>query len=312
MRTKTWTALAALLALSALPVAGAAQTGVRRDERPLRTVVDETGRTIHVSVEIKRVISLAPNLTEIVYALGAEDRLVAVTNQCDYPAPARSKPRVGDVLNPNIERIIELRPDVVLGTTSGNRRETVEVLERAGIPLYGVNAHSVDDIFTSLRDVAALLGIPEAGEALAARLQARLQTLTSHLQEAKAPRILFVLWLEPLLTVGSDTFLNDVIRRAGAQSVTADLSQDWPRLSLEYVIESDPDYLVLPRAYSLEDRLAQLSRQPPWEEVRAVRQDHIIWLNDAVLRPGPRIVEAIEELARALHRNELLPEAAAK
>jgi len=113
-----------------------------------------------------------------------------------------------------------------------------------------------------------------------------------------------------LLTVGSDTFLNDVLSRAGAESVTANLHQDWPRLSLEFVIERDPDYLVLPRTFGLEAALARLAEGPPWGQVRAVEERRIVWLEDAVLRPGPRIVEVIEELARVLHPEIIFLEAA--
>ncbi|HKZ51987.1 MAG TPA: cobalamin-binding protein [Candidatus Acidoferrales bacterium] len=279
-------------------------------ERPTRTVVDQTGRVLRLPTRIERVVSLAPSLTEIVYALGLEGRLVGVTNLCDFPPAARAKPKVGDVLNPSLEGIIELRPDVVLGTTAGNRRETVEALERAGIPLYGVEARTVEEILASIQDVAELLGVPEAGEALAKQMRTRLAVLAARLQQTQRPRVLFVLWLEPLLTVGSDTFLNDVLSRAGAESVTANLHQDWPRLSLEFVIERDPDYLVLPRTFGLEAALARLAEGPPWGQVRAVEERRIVWLEDAVLRPGPRIVEAIEELARALHPEIILLEAA--
>jgi len=279
-------------------------------ERPTRTVVDETGRALQVPMRIERIVSLAPNLTEIVYALGLEARLVGVTNLCDFPPAARAKPKVGDVLNPSLEKIIELKPDVVLGTTAGNRRETVEALERAGLPLYGAQTRNVEEILASIRNIAELLGAPEAGEPLVRQLQARLATLGTQLERAQKPRILFVLWLDPLLTVGGDTFLNDVLSRAGAESVTAELGQDWPRLSLEFVIEHDPDYLVLPHTFGLEARLARLAAGPPWQQVRATAENRIIWLEDAVLRPGPRIVDAIEALARALHPEIFAPKAA--
>lgn len=281
-------------------------------ERPTHQVVDETGREVRVPARIERVISLAPNLTEIVYALGQEGRLVGVSNQCDFPPAARGKPRVGDVINPSLERIIELRPDVVLGTTAGNRRETVQALEHARISLYGVAPRSVEGILTSIRHVAELLDVAPAGEELAGRLQARLDALPRRLADRRHPRVLFILWLEPLLTAGGDTFLNDILRRAGADSVTADVKEDWPRLSLEVVIERDPDYLVLPRSPSLEARLAELTSRPPWSRLRAVELHHIVWLDESVMRPGPRVAEAIESLARALHPEAFSPLEAAR
>ncbi|MFQ5664020.1 MAG: ABC transporter substrate-binding protein [Terriglobia bacterium] len=287
-------------------------TVLAAEKAQTRTVIDETGRAVRVPARIERIVSLAPSLTEIVYALGLEKRLVGVTNQCDFPRAARRKPKVGDVINPSVEKILELKPDVVLGTTAGNRRETVQALERLGVPLYGIAPRTVEDIFASIRHLAELAGVPQAGEELAARLRARLAALEARLGTSERPAVLFILWLEPLLTAGGDTFLNDVLRRAGAEAVTADLPQSWPRLSLEEVIERDPDYLVLPRTHSLQARLARLVHREPWRGLRAVKQQRVVWLDDPVLRPGPRIVDAIEELARALHPEAFPPEEAAR
>jgi iron complex transport system substrate-binding protein len=156
-------------------------------------------------------------------------------------------------------------------------------------------------VLGSLRTVAELLGVPERGAQLDTRLRARLVELHQRLNSSPRPRVLFAIWLEPLITVGGDTFLNDLLRRAGARSVTADIQADWPRLSLEVALELDPDYLVLPNTHSLKNRLADLSQRRPWQGLRAVEQGRVIWMEDAVLRPGPRIVDVIETLARALH-----------
>ena len=277
-----------------------------------RTVTDQTGRAVRVPARIERVVSLAPNVTEILYALGVEDRLVGVTHQCNFPLAAAAKPKVGDTLNPSLETLISLKPDLVIGTAEGNRRETIELLERAGIPLYGTHARTVADIFVSIRQLALLMGVPEAGEQVAAGLEARLARLERELAGAPRPRVLVVIWLDPLITAGGDTFLNDVLRRAGAESVTASLSDSWPRLSLEAVIESNPDYLVLPRLHSLQARLDDLRSRPAWRSVRAVEAGRIVWLDEALLRPGPRIVAAMEDLARALHPDRFSQSEAAR
>jgi len=291
---KAWALGVATAALFLLPAIGAAQE--------TRVVEDETGRRVRVPVRPERIISLAPNLTEILYALGADERLVGVTSQCDFPPAAERKPRVGDVSHPNLEKILELKPDLVLGTTAGNPRSIVPALERLNVALYGVDPRSVAGVFESIRHVGELVGAPDAGEALAARLEARLAALESRAQAAAArPRVLFVIWLTPLITAGRDTFVNDLLARAGAHSVTAALEQDWPRLSLEEVIERDPDFLLLPRTPGLAASLERLSKEDPWRQLRAVRENRVVWLDEAVMRPGPRIVDAIEELASALH-----------
>lgn len=290
-----WVGVLGLCLLASLPVP------LRAAGQDYRMVEDETGRTVRIPARIERIVSLAPNLTEILYALGLEERLVGVTNQCDYPPAAQQKPKVGDVVNPNLEEIIELRPDLALGTTAGNRRETADALERLGIPLYGIDPHSIEDVLSSIRTLADLLGVGERGAELDARLRARLAALQQRLGGVQRPRVLFAIWLEPLITVGSDTFLNDLLRRAGARSVTNDLHSAWPRLSLEVALELDPDYLVLPNTHSLKSRLADLGNRRPWQSLRAVERGQVIWLDDAVLRPGPRIVAVIETLASKLH-----------
>lgn len=273
----------------------------RRHEVDKRLVVDETGREVRVPVRIERIVSLAPNLTEIVYALGQESRLVAVSDVCDYPPDARRKPKVGSVVTPSIETIIQLRPDVVLGTTAGNRRETVDALERTGIAVYGLDPRTVEGILVSIQHLADLLGVPEKGREVTAGLEAQLDGVAASLTQTAKPEVLFVLWLDPLLSIGPNTFIHDVLVRAGANSITADLHQNWPRLSIEEVIERDPDYLVLPRLPHLQARFDQLKQEAPWGSLRAVTTGHIVWLEDHVIRPGPRIAEAVADLARQLH-----------
>lgn len=292
--------LAALLCLASLSAASAsAQTPA--PSSPTRIVVDEVGRSVPVPARLERVVTLAPNLTELIYALGLEERLVGVSNQCDFPPPAKEKPRVGDALNPSLEAIAALRPDLVLGSTAGNRRQTADALEQLGIPLYGVDAKTVAGILTTIRRLSEFAGIAGRGERLAAALAARLAAVETRVAGRPRPRVLLAIWLEPLITVGSETFLNDVLERAGADSLTAELTESWPRLSVEEAIARRPDVLVLPRSHSLQARFEELAAADPWRAVLDSGRTRVVWLDDAVLRPGPRIVEAIEALAAALH-----------
>lgn len=269
---------------------------------PMREVTDEVGRTVRIPVNPSRIVSLAPSLTETVYALGAEDRLVGDTDYCDYPPEAQKKPKVGGVIDPNLEEIAALRPDLVLVTKGANRLETVRALDSFGIPTYATDPHKVDEIITSTEKLADVLNVPAAGKALAEDLQRRLTILQTKLSALPPRRVLFVVWTEPLISVGRDTFIADALHKAGAVSIV-DSTQDWPQISMEEVARLQPEYLIFAASHSDAavhdyDSLANLAG---WRILNAVRNRHYAVISDAVIRPAPRIVSAIEDLARQLH-----------
>jgi iron complex transport system substrate-binding protein len=159
-----------------------------------REVVDETGRRVAFPVTVRRMVSLAPSLTETLYALGAQDRLVGVTDYCDYPPEARTKPRIGGVRNPSLEAIVAQKPDLVLATTAINRLETVQALERLGIPVYATDPRTVAGVLVSIRHIAELIGAGPQGEALTAHLENQLAGLRERLAGSVPKRALFVVW----------------------------------------------------------------------------------------------------------------------
>ncbi len=269
---------------------------------PKLEVTDEAGRRVNVPQPVRRIVSLAPSLTETVYALGAQERLVGVTDYCDYPPEAQMKPKVGGTINPNLEQVVALRPDLVLATRALNRRETVEALEHLGIAAYATDPRSVQGVLVSTARLAEVIGAGERGEALAANLRARLAELKRLLSGRPARRVLFVVWSDPLVSIGRGTFLADALRWAGAESVV-DSSQDWPRLALEEVVHLQPEYLVFASSHSeeVERDFEALRERPGWRNLEAVRQRRMAVISDAVNRPSPRLVDAIEQLARQLH-----------
>jgi len=294
-------------------VAKAAQAAL--PDAPVSTttheVTDEVGRTVRVPLAPSRIVSLAPSLTETVYALGAENRLVGDTDYCDYPPDAKKKPKVGGAIDPSLEEIAALHPDLVLVTKGFNRLDTVGALETLNIPSYATDPHTVDDIISSTQRLADLLNVNAAGKVLAADLQQRLAALQAKLNSLPAKRVLFVVWTDPLISIGKNTFIADALRRAGAASIV-DSSQDWPQISLEEVVHLQPDYLVFASSHS--DDAARdfdsVANRPGWRILDAVRNRHYAVISDAVNRPAPRIVSAIEDLARQLHP-EAFPEAPA-
>lgn len=272
-----------------------------------REVIDETGRHVAVPVEVHRIVALAPNLTEIVYALGAQDRLVGVSNYSDYPPEAKSKPRVGMPMNPNLEAIVAAHPDIVLITTQGNRRETADELARLGIAVYATNPHSVDSMLDSIEHIGGVIGATAQAESVAANLRQRLSALQSKLASAPVARVFFVVGESPLISLGEHTFIADALRYAGAQSVVHS-KQDWPQISLEEVVRLNPDYLVFASSgFGGEDstarQLAELRSEAGWRELPAVREGRVVVVSDEIDLPAPGLVDAIEKLARQLHPN---------
>jgi len=266
-----------------------------------RLVTDQSGRRVDIPASPQRVVSLAPNITEIIYALGLGDRLVGDTDYCDYPPEAKLKPHVGSIVNPSLESIAALKPDLVFGTADANRRETADQLERLGIPLYGLAAHTFDDAMQSIEDVGDVLGQGAKARSIVEGLRKRAQAVEQRIQGQPRPRVLFVVWYRPLITAGSHTFLSDVIRRAGGIPLNEGLRGEWPRLSLEEVLRREPDVILFPRTESFSPALDEFTRLPGWRELRAVKEHHMYFVPETIMRPCPRLVDALEQLAGILH-----------
>jgi iron complex transport system substrate-binding protein len=256
---------------------------------------------VNVPNRPQRLISLAPSITETLYALGLGDRLVGDTDYCDFPPEARDKPHVGAMLNPSLEKIVALKPDLVLGTADANRRETADQLERLGIPLYGLRAHTVDEMVRSIEDLGQLLGCERESQGLVRQLRGRIESVEKRVAGQSRPQVLFVVWYRPLITAGPRTFIADVIARAGGVSISNDLRGEWPRLSLEEVVRRAPDVILFPKTESFSPGLEEFARLPGWKELRAVRSHRMYFLSETIMRPSPRLVDALEELADILH-----------
>jgi len=266
-------------------------------------VTDETGRAVAVPQPVRRIVSLAPNLTETLFALGLGDRVVGVTDYCDYPPEAATKEHVGGPVSPNFEKIAALRPDLVLATRSGgNRLSTVQSLETLGIAVFATDPHSVDEVILSTERLGELAGANEQGRLVAAGLRRRLSEVAERLSGSELTRVLLVVWPEPLITVGRHTFIADALRRAGAENVIQ-TAQDWPNASLEEVARRQPEYLIFASDHSDQTnrQIAELGRLPGWRSLDAMRNKRVIVLGEAIARPAPRLVDSIEQLARALH-----------
>jgi iron complex transport system substrate-binding protein len=287
--------------------AGVAQGEPAVNGSATRAFTDEIGRRVNVPAQVNRIVSLAPNLTEIVFALNEENHLAGDTDFCDYPPEAAQKPHVGGPVNPNLEEIVKLRPDLILAT-SINRRETLEALDRLGLPVYITDPHSVDEMIASVERIGGVLGADKSTSNLVENLRARLAGLDHRLAGAAPRRVLFVVWTDPLISIGRGTFVTDALRRAGAQSVV-DTNAEWPHISLEEIVRLQPEYLVFTSAHAgdTHQEIDALRSRPGWRDLDAMKQGKIVVINEAIIRPVPRIVDAIELLARTIHPDEAAP-----
>jgi ABC-type Fe3+-hydroxamate transport system substrate-binding protein len=273
-----------------------------RQTATARATTDETGRRVEIPAVVKRVVTLSPDLTETVYALGLEDRLAGDTNYCETPPAATLKPHIGEPLNPSLEAIVALHPDLVLASTSINRRQTVEALARLGIAVYTSNPHTVQGMLDSVARIAEIMGSATQGRALVSRLGARLERLHAQVADLPLAHVLFVVWEDPLITIGQNTFIADALQRAGAESVILS-DQNWPQIELEEVVRLQPDYIVFtskPMAGS-SAHLTDLRSKAAWSGLRAVELGQVISVSDEIARPSPGLVDAIEELAQKVH-----------
>jgi iron complex transport system substrate-binding protein len=274
-------------------------------------VKDETGRTVRIPQPVRRIVSLAPSVTETLFALGLGDRLVGDTDFCDYPSEARQKAHIGGPVNPNIEAVAALHPDLVVAAREINRLDSVRSLEKLGIAVYTTDPQTVEQVLTSTERLGDLLDASDAGHSLAANLRRRLGEMDRRLAALPAKNVLMIVWLDPLMSVGRNTFMDDALRRAGARSVI-DSPQSWPSIDLEQVVRLQPEYLIISNdnARQVQRELAELQARPGWRRLDAVRHRRIIVLSEALSHPSPRLVDGIEQLARALYPAEFAANAA--
>ena len=266
-----------------------------------RVVTDQTGRRVTVPDHPTRLVSLAPSVTETLFHLGFGQHIVGDTDYCEYPPEAKLKPHVGSILNPSLEKVVSLKPDLVLGSPEANRRETADRLERLGIPFYGVTARTVDQTLRSILDLGRLLGRETEAKRLVNDLEQRIQAVSRRVRDRQAPRVLFVVWYRPLTTAGARTFISDVIRCAGGEPISQGLAGEWPKLGLEEALRLDPDVILFPRSESFSPDLKEFESLPGWRNLRAVKLRRMYIISDSIIRPSPRLVNSLEEVARILH-----------
>lgn len=265
----------------------------------MRQITDDLGRSVKIPDKIERAVSLAPNLTEIVFAIKAGNRLVGRTSYDNFPAEAQAVPTVGDTINPNIENIIAAKPQIVLVSTASQIETFTKQLEAQNIAVFVTNPNSLEDIYATVLKLGEIFGEQSEANKAVENLKTRVAAIEANGREAKEnPIKVFVqISKEPLFTVGAQSFLTELIARAGGVSVTKDVATAYPKLSKETALALNPDVIILSDS---ED-----NREPNdvFVNSAAVKNGRIYRVNaDILSRPAPRIVDALEQIAADLRR----------
>lgn len=261
---------------------------------------DDLGRQVRLFKAPQRIISLAPGITEILFALGLSDRIVGVTEYCNYPAEALEKPKAGSFSEPNIEQIVALQPDLVVAVRL--QEEMLSRLEELSVPLLVLEPTSVNDVYRSIELLGLAAGVEENARLLALEIKARIEETAekfSRLPETERVRVYYEVYADPLMSIGSNSVIHELVEAAGGKNIFGDIREPYPMVSAEAVIDRDPEVIVYPNYHGTEGFLAnEIKSRPGWGVISAVEKERIFGVDpDIISRPGPRIADAVEELA---------------
>ena len=267
--------------------------------------VDDAGRRMYFAKPPARIVSLAPSITEMLFAMDAGGQLVGVTDFCDYPPEASKKPKVG-YSNPNMETLVALQPDLVVAPNDFLKPDIIAKLEQLKIPVFILGDKNIEGIFVHIQTLGRIVGRSPKADAVAMQLRQQVAAIQQRIQGMTPVRMLYVLNSQPLITVGPGSFIDQLIGMAGGINIAAKSATPYPRLSLEAVLQEDPEVLVFPvgKAEGISESEQQTWRQ--WSTMTAVKRGRLHqisadWLN----RPGPRIAKGLESLVNILHPDSL-------
>lgn len=263
-------------------------------------VVDDFGVEVTLDKEPVRIISLAPSNTEILFALGLADRIVGVTSYCDYPAEALDVEKIGDYSGINLEKIIELGPDLVINYGSGDPDENAR-LKEAGITVIGFEPESIDAVIDTINKIGNVTGTSKEAIKLTDSMNEKKEEIISKATSVEKVKVFYEVWHEPLMTVGPGSFMDHLMTLAGGDNIAKDAEDAYPLFDLEQLVERNPQVYLT--ANDLPEKTAEtIIARPGFENIDAIKLGEVYLLDgNIVSRPGPRIVEALELVAKAIH-----------
>lgn len=265
-------------------------------EGQTREVTDDLNRRVKIPLKIERAVSLAPNLTENIFAVGAGERLVGVTTFCNYPEDAAKIQKVGDTMNPNMETIVALKPQVVFVSTASQIESFTKTLEQQNIAVFVTGSKDLEGIYRNLYQLGEIFGTADKARLKVEEMRRRVADVETRVETAPDVRVFVQISKEPFFTIGKESFMTEIINRAGGASVTADVATAYPKFSKEAALVLKPEAIILSESDDNTEPNEVFKDSP------AVKNKRVFKINaDLLSRPSPRIVDALEQVARDLH-----------
>jgi len=263
---------------------------------------DETGRKVRIPDSPKRIVSMAPSLTEILFTLGLREEIVGVTDFCDYPEAALTKQRIGGFVNPSIEKIVSLKPDLIFGIKDGNRLDTVRRLSDLGFSVYVVDPTGFDGVVKTIKNIGEVVRRREKSTEIVRKITKKKEAVVRLTQSLPRPKVFFQVGYSPIVTVGRGSLGDDLIRLAGGRSISENESGSYPVYGVETILSKAPEVIILSSMDSRRDYLNLMKMWQSWKELPAVKINAIYVIDSNLVdRPTPRIVEGLETLAKMIH-----------
>ncbi|MCS4540872.1 MAG: cobalamin-binding protein [Euryarchaeota archaeon] len=267
-------------------------------------VKDDLGRSVKISKQPERVISLAPSNTEILFALELGDKIIAVTKFCDYPLNATKKEKIGGFSDINMEKVVALKPDLVLAT-GGVQEQIVKELERLNITVIALDAKNITEILANIELVGKVTGQEKSAQELTTNMKQRIKKITGKtkdLTKAQKLKIYYEVWHDPLMTAGPETFIHNIIELAGGVNIFADAKIKYPRIDPETILARNPEIIITSLGAMGGATAEQIKTRPGWNKIDAVKNNRVYEIDENILRrPGPRIIDGLEAMAKIIH-----------
>lgn len=299
MTIDNYISLKIILLIIILQLAGCTSKKNGNEEYYIK-IKDDLNREIILNHKPVRIVSLAPSITEILFALDEGKTLVGVTEYCDYPEAVKSKASVGGMINPNIEKIAELNPDLIFITVEGNNENDFNKLQKMGYTIYVLNPTNIENIYNSILNIGKLIGAEDSAiETISLMRKKQYETL-KNIKFVIKKKVLVIISIQPLICAGNGTFINEMLAMIGVKNIAAELNNPYPILNREFITKENPDAIVIMND-AAENKEEILNLYPEWKNLKSFKGNSVNFIEaDIVSRPGTRIIDGLEQIVNIL------------